>query len=836
MSLSDFEIHVRRAAADDSYPVSARVAPQDRRVEGRLRLPLDDDQLDEAVDRMDDGRLDADGVRELGARLFEALFAGPVGELYRASRLSNQAGLRIRLVTEDPRVARVPWELLYDPEAGSFLARDGPLVRGLGLTEPTRPLTVQPPLRLLVVNAFPRGVLAVQEQLEAAGIRSALAGLARQGRVEVATLPRASLSRLQATLRKAEQAGRPFQLLHFIGHGRIDRTTGSTQLLFEDVQGDPDPVSGDELVDVVGPSGLRLVVLNASQTARASAMDLTRGLAPALLRSGVPAVVGMQATVLDDTAVAFARELYAAIGDGRPVDVALTEARRPARGGAPRRAAGLGIPVCYLRAEDGLLFTLGPAQPVRLTPATLWPWLRQQSRPRRLWAALVALIGLAASVIAVGEYLGDRFGSPPRMTGDLRIAVAEFGQLDGTGRVAPSASATDLATSIADRMREELGQLAADFDIQVRPPAETGRIDGPTPVERARQARELAARHNANVVVYGLLAPGAARTSITPEFYVDTLLVPNAVELAGDHQLGSGLEVPGDPNGNVALRQRLRQRVIERAQVLVQFTIGLAYYAANDFPAAERAFRRADRLQAWDERDGKEILYLFLGNVAGKQRRYPDARRRYLESLRLNSEYARAQVGLAEIRFHLASGRGHCERPLVDATGLQQAAAALQRARAAKVRPALSDIDVKIAFGLGRAYACISHAELADRWAEAEASFRSVVDAYRGGNTRVKQLAAESHAGLGLVHLPSPREPNARPKYLRAAEDYQTAISLADDPIRQAVFHASLGHIRGRLGDLPGSRDAYTTAARLDPGHREEYLKQLREAEAEAAP
>jgi tetratricopeptide (TPR) repeat protein len=266
--------------------------------------------------------------------------------------------------------------------------------------------------------------------------------------------------------------------------------------------------------------------------------------------------------------------------------------------------------------------------------------------------------------------------------------------------------------------------------------------------------------------------------------------------------------------------------VIERAQVLVQFTIGLAYYASNQFPAAERAFRQAERLQAWDERDGKEILYLFLGNVAGKQRRYPDAKQRYAESLRINNEYARAQVGLAEIRFHQASGSGRCEQRVVDPAGLQQAATAFQHAQVAKDRPALSDIDVKIAFGQGRLYSCLSHAGLADRWSEAEAKFLSVVAAYRGGNERVKQLAAESYAGLGLVHLPSVGEPNTKGKYLRAADDYQQAITLTDDPTRQGVFYGWLGHIRTRLGDRQGARDAYEAAARLDPANRDRYLDQ----------
>jgi len=336
-------------------------------------------------------------------------------------------------------------------------------------------------------------------------------------------LPGVSLATLQETLRAADAAGRPFHLLHFIGHGRHDAAGGTTRLLFDDGQGGPDAVGADELVSVVGPYRLRLVVLNACQTARATALDLTQGLAPALLRSGVPAVVGMQATVLDETAVAFSRNLYAALyaalADGRPVDVALTEARRLARGAGPGRDADLGIPVCYLRSETGRLFELAPAEPVRLTPATAWPWLRQRARPRPLLAALLALLSLVTGVTALDQYRRDHLSPPPRMTGDLNIAVAQFGELDGRGRVVRSDRASELATSVAERMQGELGQLARTLDIQVRAPARTGRVDGPTPVERARQAARLASVQNANVVVYGILAPGADRTSFTPEFY-----------------------------------------------------------------------------------------------------------------------------------------------------------------------------------------------------------------------------------------------------------------------------------------------------------------------------
>ena len=98
-------------------------------------------------------------------------------------------------------------------------------------------------------------------------------------------------------------------------------------------------------------------MLNACEGARSDdASDPFAGTAQSLIQQGLPAVVAMQFEITDDAAIIFARELYAAIADGYPLEAALAEARRAIlhEGNLTEWAT----PVLYSRAPDGHLFNL----------------------------------------------------------------------------------------------------------------------------------------------------------------------------------------------------------------------------------------------------------------------------------------------------------------------------------------------------------------------------------------------------------------------------------------------------------------------------------------------
>ena len=95
--------------------------------------------------------LDATGrrfdARAFGTRLYQAAFAGPIDLCLQRSldeTARRQAGLRIRLRLDQSLdgAANLPWELLYAPSLGRFLAQSDltPIVRYVESPRPVQPL------------------------------------------------------------------------------------------------------------------------------------------------------------------------------------------------------------------------------------------------------------------------------------------------------------------------------------------------------------------------------------------------------------------------------------------------------------------------------------------------------------------------------------------------------------------------------------------------------------------------------------------------------------------------------------------------------------------------
>lgn len=109
-------------------------------------------------------------VRQLGAELYEALFTGRVGRLFEESRgliERDGEGLRLKLQfgPEAAWLQELPWEYLCRPGSGpgSYLGLDArsPIVRYLEVALPPKRLLFEPPLRVLVLLAQPRGTEAL---------------------------------------------------------------------------------------------------------------------------------------------------------------------------------------------------------------------------------------------------------------------------------------------------------------------------------------------------------------------------------------------------------------------------------------------------------------------------------------------------------------------------------------------------------------------------------------------------------------------------------------------------------------------------------------------------
>ncbi len=470
---------------------------------------------------------------------------------------------------------------------------------------------------------------------------------------------------------------------------------------------------------------------------------------------------------------------------------------------------------------------------------------------RKIWYVVTPVI-LFAAVLVIYQFAVPFFTPRSRMTGDFNVAVAEFGGVDAQGTIISHPEATGFSTSLYGKLEEELAQLT-DYDIQVLSPNQTGRIAGLTREERAQMAQKLAEEVNADLVVYGNLTLGEHTSSFIPEFYLTPHKLQDAQELTGQYEFGSSIESDANIERNPAVRQELRQRLISRTEALAQFVIGMGYYMLHRYDQAEQYFDLAATEEGWDDRDGKEVLYLFLGNTASQQKDLTAAGEYYHIALDLEPEYARARLGVAEMIFH--DSRGDCQPRTVNVQGLQNAITGYQSALNADIQPALAHIMTKTHFGLGRSYLCLSLALVDDYWNEAEAAFKHVIDDYEqnqawDSDDYLQDLAAESYGFLGIIYMPNKNAPvpEANEKFRQAARAYEYAIDLMrDDPDRderRGILYSQLAFIYHQLQEYDVAEQAYEQAIDFDPDPERqaryrgelEQVRQVREQSGDQTP
>jgi hypothetical protein len=373
MEYLDFELRIGPGAGLD-YPVSVLRSPAGE-ASATMRFPFDTLMLRSHLQQLQIALLRSGGVRrdvlsdeqhlvvQFGRGLFEALLTDTVRETFRRSldlaRASGK-GLRLRLRIDDPNLAALPWEYIYNPSEGEYvcLSTDTPITRYMELDRPPEPVTVQPPLSILGLIASPIDRPRLDVEREQQRMEIATAGLRADGFVKFTWLKGSTWRDLQKAMRQG-----PFHIFHFVGHGGFDSASGEGVIVLTDDAGRSSPLSATQLGRALADHHpLRMVVLNSCLGAKGSDTDVFSSTASILIRRGVPAVIAMQYEISDDAAVEFARSLYEALAEELPVDAAVAEARK-AISLSVNNSVEWGTPVLFMRSPDGVLFRIKGLRP-----------------------------------------------------------------------------------------------------------------------------------------------------------------------------------------------------------------------------------------------------------------------------------------------------------------------------------------------------------------------------------------------------------------------------------------------------------------------------------------
>jgi WD40 repeat protein/tetratricopeptide (TPR) repeat protein len=290
-----------------------------------------------------------------GQRLYHSLF-GSVGAQDLVQVWQKQAAVRhqISLVSDLPAVLSLPWELLCDEHGFLVLRQPDPVsfVRRLLQHEQTLVSTpYEPPLRVLLVTARPKGAGFVDPRSIARELLDEIQAQVEAGTIEVEFLRPATVKELETRLR--DQRRPPIHVLHFDGHGVFSKGQngqGEGILLFEKSEGGRNPVKASRLATVLQEGNVRMAVLTACQSAISASDNAFSSAAAQLIRGGVDAVIAMSASVLVVSASRYAEAFYRALAAGTPASMAHERARRalhddPRRHPHHRRRDEEGIPV-----------------------------------------------------------------------------------------------------------------------------------------------------------------------------------------------------------------------------------------------------------------------------------------------------------------------------------------------------------------------------------------------------------------------------------------------------------------------------------------------------------
>ncbi|XXT18206.1 CHAT domain-containing protein [Sorangium sp. So ce429] len=393
-----------------------------------------------------------DRLEAIGQELTAALLTADIAALYRAARdrLDAGEGLRLRLRMSQEELLALPWELLRDPDKGTFLANSPStaIVRHpLARVAPRAAGPDQAPLRVVAFGAAPAEHAPIDVDAERRMLVEMFDGLPDRAWVDFVWAPGQTAESLRDALHE-----RRCHILHLAAHGVVDGR-GRGALVVADERGRARALGASQIASLYDAHPeLRLVVLNACHGAEPGH---SRSVASMLLGVGVSAVIAMQGAIRDAAAREFSKSLYERLIAGSPIGAAVAAARQALYfKGDPAFA----LPVLFLRTTEDTALIKRPAVKAarRRRVPRLAGWL----------GAGVAAAGAAAALCPPLEV------PPPLSSGGIVVAAPWLSW--GAGRDAVVALCSELDEHGAEETRCIRVRAAGHSDVELADAARAG--------------------------------------------------------------------------------------------------------------------------------------------------------------------------------------------------------------------------------------------------------------------------------------------------------------------------------------------------------------------------
>ncbi|MFL6213034.1 MAG: TIR domain-containing protein [Blastocatellia bacterium] len=314
-----------------------------------------------ARDLMDDWQRSADGIERRFSILVDSRLIEGSSEDEQAA--ANEAASAL---------LALPWELMHDERSFLFQGKHPVRVRRcLPKQRAEKAVASSLPIRILLVSPRPEDERAgyIDHRISARPLVAAIDSLGELA--ELAVLDPPTLPALRQALQQASEANRPFDVIHFDGHGLYDRQRGLGALCFEDPK-DSDKlerrasqlIDADELGALVREHRIPLVFLEACQSATEA--KPAASVAAKLLDEGVTSVVAMTHSVLVETARRFVTAFYGKLAEGNRIGTAMLagqlalyddDFRFQVMGAGELRLKDWFVPVLYQEENDHRLVT-----------------------------------------------------------------------------------------------------------------------------------------------------------------------------------------------------------------------------------------------------------------------------------------------------------------------------------------------------------------------------------------------------------------------------------------------------------------------------------------------